>query len=41
MSSTNSSEKAPSLHCELCGAILVEWGSTKVWQAELISKAKN
>ena len=38
MSSANASGPAPSLHCEVCGTILVEWGGTKVWQAELVAK---
>jgi hypothetical protein len=28
---------APSLHCEVCGGVLVEWGSSKQWVAELIT----
>jgi hypothetical protein len=38
MSSSNASGQAPSLHCEICGTILVEWGGTKVWVAELVGK---
>lgn len=26
--------QAPSLSCEVCGGVLVEWGGTKVWSAE-------
>jgi hypothetical protein len=38
MSSSNTSAQAPSLHCEVCGAILIEWGGTKLWQAELVRR---
>ncbi|HWE31757.1 MAG TPA: hypothetical protein VHB97_27340 [Polyangia bacterium] len=38
MSSTNASGPAPSLHCEVCNTIMVEWGGTKVWFAELVSR---
>jgi hypothetical protein len=38
MSSTNASGPAPSLHCEICNTILVEWGGTKMWFAELVSR---
>ena len=37
MSCSNSSGPAPSLHCEVCNTILVEWGGTKLWFAELVS----
>jgi hypothetical protein len=37
MTSTNATGPAPSLHCEVCGTILVEWGGTKLWNAELVS----
>jgi hypothetical protein len=39
MSSSNATGHAPSLHCEVCGTILVEWGGTKLWSAELVKKA--
>ncbi|HEX9100942.1 MAG TPA: hypothetical protein VF997_01995 [Polyangia bacterium] len=38
MSSSNASGPAPSLHCEVCNTIMVEWGGTKVWLAELVTK---
>lgn len=38
MSSTNASGPAPSLHCEVCNAIMVEWGGTKLWFAELVTR---
>jgi hypothetical protein len=37
LTSTNSSCRAPSVHCEVCGNVLVEWGSSKLWEAELVS----
>ena len=38
MTSDNAGGQAPSIHCEVCGAILVEWGGTKVWNAELVTR---
>jgi len=38
MSSTNASGPAPSLHCEVCNGVMVEWGGTKLWFAELVTK---
>ena len=38
MSSTNSAAQAPSVHCEVCGVMLVEWGSSKVWSAQLVTR---
>ncbi len=40
MTSTNSVGQAPSLHCGVCGEILIEWGSSKVWEAELVTKGE-
>jgi hypothetical protein len=37
MTSTNASGPAPSLHCEVCGVVMVEWGGSKIWEAELIT----
>ena len=37
MSCDNVSGPAPSLHCVVCSAVLVEWGGTKRWYAELVS----
>ena len=37
MSSTNASGPAPSLHCEVCHSVMVEWGGTKLWFAELVA----
>ncbi len=41
MSSMNSEGQAPSLDCEVCGEIIVEWGSSKVWSAELVTKGES
>ena len=38
MTSANAGGQAPSIHCEVCKAILVEWGGTKVWTAELVTR---
>jgi len=38
MWSANAGGQAPSIHCEVCGAILVEWGGTKVWTADLVTR---
>jgi hypothetical protein len=38
MSSSNAAGQAPSLHCEVCGTIMIEWGGTKVWTAQLVSR---
>jgi hypothetical protein len=38
MTSVNSPGQAPSVHCEVCGTVLVEWGSSKVWSAERVRK---
>jgi hypothetical protein len=40
LASTNSVGQAPSVHCEVCGAVLVEWGSSKVWIAELVQRGQ-
>jgi hypothetical protein len=40
LDSSRSSGQAPSVHCEVCGEILVEWGSSKLWSAELITRGQ-
>jgi hypothetical protein len=35
MTSTNAAGQAPAVHCTVCGRILVEWGASKIWTAEL------
>ena len=39
MSSSNAIGAAPSVHCEVCSEILVAWGTTKLWTAELVRRA--
>lgn len=38
MNSTNAVGPAPSLSCEVCGTMLVEWGSSKIWTADLVKR---
>ena len=38
MSSTNAGGPAPSLKCTVCDAVMIEWGGTKLWFAELVSR---
>ena len=40
LTSSNAAGQGPSLHCSVCGSILVEWGSSKVWEAELVSSGR-
>jgi hypothetical protein len=39
MSSANAVGQAPSLHCEVCGAVMIEWGGSKIWNAELVTRS--
>ena len=39
MSCSNAIGAAPSVHCEVCGGVLVEWGGTKLWLADLVRRA--
>lgn len=41
LTSTNSVGPAPSVHCEVCGLIIIEWGSSKIWNAALVHRAGN
>lgn len=38
MTSANASGQAPSVSCEVCGGILIEWGGTKLWDVELVTR---
>jgi len=38
--SVNSPGQAPSVACEVCGAVLVEWGGSKLWDVELITRGE-
>jgi hypothetical protein len=40
LDSARSNGQAPSVHCEVCGEILVEWGSSKLWSAQLITRGQ-
>jgi len=40
MSCSNATRAAPSVHCEVCGGILVEWGGTKLWTADLVRRSE-
>ena len=36
----NAAGQAPSVYCQVCGAVLFEWGSSKVWEAELVARGE-
>jgi len=38
--SMNAAGQAPSVHCQVCGAVLMEWGSSKIWEAELVTRGE-
>jgi hypothetical protein len=38
LSSVNAAGQAPSVHCEVCGQVIVEWGGSKIWTATLVKK---
>jgi ribosomal protein S27E len=38
MNSTNAVGPAPSVPCEVCGEMLVEWGGSKIWTADLVKR---
>ena len=40
MTHTSSAGQAPAVHCEVCGIVLFEWGSSKVWHAELVTRGE-
>jgi len=40
LTSSNFAGPAPSLHCEVCGGILIEWGSSKLWVATLLERVE-
>ncbi len=39
LTSTNAAGQNPSVHCEVCGLIMIEWGSSKIWSAILVTRA--
>lgn len=38
MTSVNSAGQAPSVHCEVCGLVIIEWGSSKIWTVSLVKR---
>lgn len=40
MTSTNSSGPAAAVHCAVCASVLVEWGASKSWTAELVARGR-
>jgi hypothetical protein len=38
--SSNATGPAPSVPCPICQVLLVEWGGTKHWEAELVSRGR-
>jgi hypothetical protein len=40
LDSARSNGQAPSVHCEVCGQVLVEWGSSKLWSAQLVTRGR-
>ncbi len=38
MTSSSSTGQAAAVHCEVCGTVLVEWGGSKDWTAELVTR---
>ncbi|MDB4965625.1 MAG: hypothetical protein JWN44_1314 [Myxococcales bacterium] len=40
MTSTNSGGQAESVSCEVCGSVMIEWGGTKHWEAQLVTRVE-
>lgn len=40
MTSSSSAGQAPAVHCEVCGMVLVEWGGSKRWTADLVNRGR-
>jgi hypothetical protein len=40
LTSENSDVQAPSVHCAVCGVVMVEWGGSKIWSAELVTRGE-
>lgn len=38
LTAVNAAGQGPSVHCEVCGLVIVEWGSSKIWTARLVAK---
>jgi hypothetical protein len=41
LTSMNAVGPAPSVHCEVCGQVIIEWGSSKIWDAVLIQRSSS
>lgn len=41
MTSSSSVGQAPSVVCQVCGEVMVEWGSSKLWDAQLITRGND
>jgi hypothetical protein len=37
---TNAAGQASSVYCTVCDAVLIEWGSSKVWDAQLVARGE-
>jgi hypothetical protein len=37
---TNAAGQASSVYCTVCDAVLIEWGSSKVWEAQLVARGE-
>ena len=40
MTSASTTGPAAAVHCEVCATVLVEWGASKSWTAELVARGK-
>lgn len=40
MTSSSSTGQAAAVHCEVCATVLVEWGGSKCWTAELVTRGR-
>jgi len=40
LTSANAAGQAASVKCEVCGWVLVEWGGSKIWEAELVTRVE-
>jgi len=38
MTSTSAAGQASAVYCSVCGKVLVEWGASKIWVAELVKR---
>lgn len=38
LTSVNTDGHGPSVHCAVCGLVMVEWVGSKIWSAELVSR---